>query len=32
MPDGNFEIALINLGLDSNLNDTVLTEAIDGGK
>ena len=29
VPDDNFEIALINLGLDNTLNDTVLTEAID---
>jgi hypothetical protein len=29
VPDDNFEIALINLGLDNTLNDTVLTAAID---
>ena len=29
VPDDNFEIALINLGVDNTLNDTVLTAAID---
>ena len=29
VPDDNFEKALINLGLDNTLNDTVLTAAID---
>ena len=29
IPDNNFEIALINLGLDNTLNDMVLTAAID---
>ena len=29
VPDNNFEVALIGLGLDNTLNDTVLTVAID---
>ena len=29
VPDNNFEIALIEMGLDNSLNDTVLTAAID---
>jgi len=29
VPDNNFEIALINLGFDNSLNDTVLTAKID---